>query len=1109
MRLTIRILTPLMVVGLFVGLSTPAASAALVQVSATVETAQIPGSGDAADDPAIWIHPTDPSKSTIIGTDKSTDGRGLVVYDLSGRQLFYYPDGRMNNVDVRYNFPLGNSRVGLVGASNRERSLDFYKVNDSDRSLTKVGSFAPTANIGTPRGFSFYHSPETGKYFAFVTDIGKVEQWELDGSTGSVTGRLVRSWTVSGPAHTEGLVADDEMKRLYIAQEDVGGIWRYGAEPGDSTAGTKVVSTIENGGDIVQDIKGISIYYGGGGAGYLLAASQGSDRFHVYSRDDNRPLGAFAIPTGNGIDAVTGIDGIDVTNFGVGGPFPQGFFVTQDHANDNGQRQNFKVVPWQSIAAAYTPALLVDPAYDPRKIGAGTPAPTPPDTTITSKPANPTTSTSAEFSFTSPSTSATFACSLDSAAFVNCTSPVSYPGLSNGSHTFQVRASDPNGVDPTPASHTWTVDTTPPEGDTTPPETTITSAPPATSSSTSASFAFTSNEADSTFQCSLDGAPRLACTSPQAYTGLSTGSHRFDVWATDAAGNTDPVAATHTWSVGPGDTTAPTVTAVSPAAGATGAAVTANVTGTFSEAMDASTVTSTTFTLKTGTTTVPAAVTYNSTDRVATLNPGADLAAGTTYTATIKGGASGVKDTGGNPLASDRTWTFTTAAAGGGTPGTVMVTATADSYVSSATAATNYGTRTTQNVDASPVDVTYLKFDLSAYAGRTLESAALQLRSAGSGSTGKQNIKLVASDSWTETGITYSNRPAVGTSIGTLGPTAVNTNYSVPLTASALTGELGQQLSLAMDSTSSDGLTLHSREAGSTAAPKLVLTLGGGGGGPGDTTPPTVTAVLPGPNATGVAVGTNVTGTFSEAMDASTITPSTFTLTTGTTTVPAAVTYNSTDRVATLNPGADLAAGTTYTATIKGGTSGVKDAAGNALASDRTWTFTTAAAGGGGGTPGTVTLTATADSYVESGTTGTNYGTSALLGVDASPVEVSYLKFDLSAFAGRTLESATLQLRSAGSGSTGTQNVKLVASDSWTETGITYSNRPALGTSIGTLGPTAVNTDYRVPLTLSALAGELGQQLSLGMDSTSSDGLDLNSREAGSTAAPKLVLTFR
>ena len=183
------------------------------------------------------------------------------------RELFYYPDGRMNNVDVRYNFLLGGSRVGLVGVSNRSRSLDFYKVNVADRSLTKVGSFAPGSDITTPRGFALYHSPVTGKYSAYVTDSGKTEQWELDGSSGSVTGRLVRKWTLSGPAHSEGLVTDDEMGRLYVAQEDAGGIWRYGAEPGDSTAGTRVVSTTENGGDIAQDIKGIAIYYGGGGAG--------------------------------------------------------------------------------------------------------------------------------------------------------------------------------------------------------------------------------------------------------------------------------------------------------------------------------------------------------------------------------------------------------------------------------------------------------------------------------------------------------------------------------------------------------------------------------------------------------------------------------------------------------------------------------------------------------------------------------------------------------------------------------------------------------------------------------------------------------------------------
>ena len=283
----------------------------------------------------------------------------------------------------------------------------------------------------------------------------------------------------------------------------------------------------------------------------------------------------------------------------------------------------------------------------------------------------------------------------------------------------------------------------------------------------------------------------------------------------------------------------------------------------------------------------------------------------------------------------------------------------------------------------------------------------------------------------------------------------------------------------------------------------------GTGTPPADTAPPTVLATSPAAGATGIAVGADATGSFSEAMDASTITSATITLTTGTTSVPALVTYNSTDKAAVLNPGADLAPDTTYTATIKGGTGGVKDAAGNALATDKTWNFTTAPAGSG--TSETVTLSAVADAFVSGGstTTGINYGTRTVLSVDANTVEITYLKFDLSAYAGRTVESATLQLRSAGSGSTGKQNVKLVADDSWTEGGITYTNRPALGATIGTLGPTTTNTNYNIPLTANGLAGELGQHLTLGLDSSSTDGLDLNSKETGSTAAPKLVLTLR
>jgi hypothetical protein len=83
---------------------------------------------------------------------------------------------------------------------------------------------------------------------------------------------------------------------------------------------------------------------------------------------------------------------------------------------------------------------------------------TPPDTTITAAPLAVSTSSSASFSFTATEAGSSFACQLDASAFAACTSPQSYSGLALGTHTFQVRATDPAGnTDPTPASYTWIV----------------------------------------------------------------------------------------------------------------------------------------------------------------------------------------------------------------------------------------------------------------------------------------------------------------------------------------------------------------------------------------------------------------------------------------------------------------------------------------------------------------------------------------------------------------------------------------------------------------------------------------------------------------------------
>jgi hypothetical protein len=111
-----------------------------------------------------------------------------------------------------------------------------------------------------------------------------------------------------------------------------------------------------------------------------------------------------------------------------------------------------------------------------------------------------------------------------------------------------------------------------------------------------------------------------------------------------------------------------------------------------------------------------------------------------------------------------------------------------------------------------------------------------------------------------------------------------------------------------------------------------------------DVTPPTVTSVTPTAGATGVGIFTNPAATFSEALNPATFFTDTFELRDpANSLVPATVTYYSSTRTVTLTPTAALANSTTYTAKIKGGTSGVRDLAGNPLASDYSWSFTTGA----------------------------------------------------------------------------------------------------------------------------------------------------------------------
>jgi hypothetical protein len=161
-----------------------------------------------------------------------------------------------------------------------------------------------------------------------------------------------------------------------------------------------------------------------------------------------------------------------------------------------------------------------------------------PDTSLDSTPAAVTRDAAPSFTFSSGDTGASFECWLGGDGghdWQPCTSPRSYAGLPEGTHTFKVRARDGAGhVDDTPASFGFIVDRTPPGAR-------IAGGPPSglDVTSTSVTFALLADENGATFQCSFDGGSWAPCTSPYTLTGLSAGLHELDARAADAAGNTD------------------------------------------------------------------------------------------------------------------------------------------------------------------------------------------------------------------------------------------------------------------------------------------------------------------------------------------------------------------------------------------------------------------------------------------------------------------------------------------------------------------------------------------------------------------------------------------
>jgi hypothetical protein len=178
---------------------------------------------------------------------------------------------------------------------------------------------------------------------------------------------------------------------------------------------------------------------------------------------------------------------------------------------------------------------------------------------IVGGPSGRTTETNATFTFEVPAGYGPPECSLDGGPFDGCVSPRTYLNLPLGNHTFTVRATTTARIPTTDSDmRSWTIVAAPPPKPA--PETTITSGPANPTNATTASFAFTASIGGSTFKCRIDGGIFAACLSPAAYSGLTAGSHTFEVFAS-ADGVDDLTPASRTWIV---DTTAPTASMVLP-----------------------------------------------------------------------------------------------------------------------------------------------------------------------------------------------------------------------------------------------------------------------------------------------------------------------------------------------------------------------------------------------------------------------------------------------------------------------------------------------------------------------------------------------------------------
>lgn len=447
--------------------------------------------------------------------------------------------------------------------------------------------------------------------------------------------------------------------------------------------------------------------------------------------------------------------------------------------------------------------------------------------------------------------------------------------------------------------------------------------------------------------------PTAPLTGNTVYTGtITTG-------AKDSSGNA--LSANYVWNFTTGNS--PIVISTDPPNGATNVPLTKIITANFSTAMDPATINGTTFLLKQGTNAVAGTVTYSGT--TATFTPTLPLTINTVYTGTITTGA---KDVAGNPLTANYVWTFTT-----GNPPTVistdpsanatnvpvnkMITATFSTVMDASTINTTTFLLK-QGANAIAGSVTYSGTTATFIPSSPLAPNTVYTGTITTGAKDASGIPLASNYTWS---FTTSSAPTVISTDPANGATDVplnkmiSANFSTvmdPATINTSTFLLKQGATAVPGSVTYSGTTatfIPTNPLTANTVYTATITTGAKDASGNalannytwsftTTILPTVTSTDPANGATNVPIAKIITATFSKAMDPATINALTFLVKQGANPVFGTVTYSGT--TATFTPLANLAANTIYTGTI---TTGAKDAAGNALANNYVWSFTTVA----------------------------------------------------------------------------------------------------------------------------------------------------------------------